>query len=48
MFSCPDSTIFFQPESRRYGLIVHDGGSSFIEIQFCPWCGSSLQQVRQE
>jgi hypothetical protein len=22
--------------------MVHDGGSSVVEIAFCPWCGSKL------
>ncbi|WP_404900450.1 hypothetical protein PV791_04820 [Priestia filamentosa] len=27
---------------QAYGLIVHDGGSSTIEMSFCPWCGKKL------
>jgi hypothetical protein len=23
-----------------YGIIVQDGGSTAIEIAFCPWCGN--------
>lgn len=26
----------------RFGLYVHDGGSSFVELRFCPWCGHDL------
>jgi hypothetical protein len=25
-----------------FGLPIHDGGSSFIKINFCPWCGKKL------
>lgn len=25
-----------------YGIPVHDGGTSVIEINHCPWCGSKL------
>jgi len=39
-FDCPDALIV--NVNGSYGLIVHDGGSSFIEISFCPWCGSEL------
>jgi hypothetical protein len=39
---CPDALVHFSPSSKSYGLIVHDGGSSSIEIHFCPWCGSKL------
>jgi hypothetical protein len=39
---CPDCLIDYRPRQNRYGLIVHDGGTSVIEIRFCPWCGSEL------
>jgi len=42
-FDCPDCLIHFSPFQRTYGLIVHDGGSSTLGIDFCPWCGSSLR-----
>ncbi|HBT09998.1 MULTISPECIES: DUF6980 family protein [Leeuwenhoekiella] len=25
-----------------YGIPIHDGGTSIIEINFCPWCGQNL------
>ncbi|WP_088367765.1 DUF6980 family protein [Sphingomonas dokdonensis] len=37
---CPDS--FVTEMNGGYGLMVHDGGCSAIEIGFCPWCGASL------
>jgi hypothetical protein len=39
-FDCPDALINLSKGS--YGLIVHDGASSVIEINFCPWCGIKL------
>ncbi|MEZ4797340.1 MAG: hypothetical protein R2785_09230 [Flavobacteriaceae bacterium] len=27
-----------------YGIPIHDGGSSIIEINFCPWCGTNLKK----
>jgi hypothetical protein len=39
---CPDCLVHYSPKFRKYGLIVHDGGSSSISIQFCPWCGVQL------
>jgi hypothetical protein len=44
-FDCPDALVNF--DSRGYGLIVHDGGSSTVEIEFCPWCGSKLPEIRE-
>jgi hypothetical protein len=26
----------------EYGLMIHDGGSSFYGISFCPWCGARI------
>jgi hypothetical protein len=37
---CPDA--FVTEMNGGYGLMVHDGGSSAIEIAFCPWCGARL------
>ncbi|WP_081813389.1 DUF6980 family protein [Methylobacter tundripaludum] len=48
VFACPDNVVFFKSRPRKYGLIVHDDGSSFIEIKFCPWCGSSLQKENKK
>lgn len=39
---CPDALISFHPSSNDYRLMIHDGGSSGISINYCPWCGSAL------
>jgi hypothetical protein len=36
--SCPDALI--GTLRSGYGIIVHDGGGSVIEIAYCPWCGT--------
>jgi hypothetical protein len=41
-FDCPDHTVYYSTEFKEYGIIVHDGGSSYSVIRYCPWCGSSL------
>lgn len=41
-FSCPDNLIHHSKQTKQYGLIIHDRGSSFSEINFCPWCGANL------
>ena len=38
----PDAIIRFHKKTKDYGIPIHDGGSSFIEIGFCPWCGTKL------
>lgn len=42
-FDCPDCLVSYSSKTHKYGLIVHDGGSSVIKIQFCPWCGKKLK-----
>jgi len=37
---CPDA--FIAELNGGFGLMVHDGGSSAVEIAFCPWCGTGL------
>jgi hypothetical protein len=33
---CPDQIILFSATKSEYGIIVHDGGTSVIEINYCP------------
>lgn len=42
-FDCADVLVTTLP-SHGPGIIVHDGGSSVILIQYCPWCGTHLQR----
>ena len=46
-FDCPDALIVRKPDGAC-GLIVHDGGGSFIQIAYCPWCGAELPEHREE
>ena len=34
--------IHYYPKFREYGIPVLDGGSSYITMDFCPWCGTKL------
>jgi len=31
----------------EYGVIINDGGSSYIIIKFCPWCGRKLPESKR-
>jgi hypothetical protein len=42
VFDCPDRLVYYSSQNHQYGLIVHDGGSSYITIDYCPWCGTNL------
>ncbi len=41
-FDCPDNVITHNKDTKSYGLIIHDGSSSYYKIFFCPWCGKKL------
>lgn len=41
-FECPDKLIHYNEKDDEFGIIIHDGGHSYIVIDFCPWCGSIL------
>lgn len=40
---CADAVIFRNDEGQ-IGLPIHDGGSSYIAIRHCPWCGTRLRK----
>lgn len=46
-FDCPDCLIHYSSTSCEYGIIIHDGGSAFVHIQFCPWCGTRLPESQR-
>nr|WP_067736167.1 hypothetical protein [Novosphingobium naphthalenivorans] len=33
-----------QDSNGCYGIMIHDGGSSMVRINFCPWCGAKLPE----
>jgi hypothetical protein len=44
-FDCADKLIHFSEQQSLFGIIIHDGGSSFIAIEYCPWCGQKLSDT---
>ena len=44
VFDCADNLIYRSADSGAYGIIIHDGGSSFSRISYCPWCGAKLPE----
>ena len=38
---CPDEVMrrFGKGKNAWFGIPIHDGGTSGIQIAFCPWCG---------
>jgi hypothetical protein len=31
-------------KNGTFGIPIHDGGSSVVKINFCPWCGVNLKK----
>ena len=46
-FECPDCLIYIN-KHNNYGIIIHDGGESYILINYFPWCGTKLPSVDWE
>jgi hypothetical protein len=38
----PEIPIMYVEKFREYGVQNLDGGSSFIQLLYCPWCGKLL------
>lgn len=47
-FECPDTLVYYSDRFDEYGLIVHDGGASYVSISHCPWCGDKLPESRRD
>lgn len=47
-FACPDVLVSYAPVFDEYGLIVRDGGASFVIISFCPFCGVKLPESKRD
>ncbi len=45
---CPDALVAYSEAYDEYGIRVHDGGSSVVNIRFCPWCGAKLPASRRD
>lgn len=39
----PDIPVLYYKEAKCYGIPIRDGGSSFLGIKHCPWCGKALK-----
>jgi hypothetical protein len=40
------AAILYYPKPGDYGIPVLDGGTSYIVLDFCPWCGAKLPQAK--
>ena len=47
-FDCADNLIYYSEKLDEYGIIIHDGGSSYCTIQYCPWCATKLPESKRD
>lgn len=47
-----DKLVYYSSKFDEYGLPVYDGengsASSYVIIQYCPWCGKKLPKSRRD
>jgi len=43
-----DSIINYVARFDEYGIPIRDGGASFIQINYCPWCGTKLPPSKRD
>ena len=47
-FECGDCALIYNPVFDEYGLVVHDGGASYVLIKNCPWCAAALPESQRD
>jgi hypothetical protein len=47
-FDCADNLVIYSPRFDEYGLIIHDGGHSYVLIEYCPWSGTKLPDSKRD
>ncbi|MEG0238462.1 MAG: hypothetical protein RR628_02490 [Clostridium sp.] len=47
-FDQPDTLIYYDEKFDEFGIIIHDGGMSYVDINFCPWCGQKLPESKRD
>ncbi len=47
-FDCPDCLIYYEPRFDEYGIIIHDGGSCYDLLRYCPFCGARLPESQRD
>lgn len=47
-FDCADNALVYHPLFREYGLVIHDGGMSYLLIDHCPFCGEPLPEPKRD
>lgn len=47
-FACADHLVVYNEVFDEFGLVVHDGGASYVLIAVCPWCARRLPESQRD
>jgi len=47
-FECADHLVVYNEVFDEFGIVVHDGGPSYVLIAHCPWCGTRLPESQRD
>lgn len=47
-FENADTPVYFSRQFNEFGLKIIDGGTSYISIRHCPFCGTKLPESLRE
>lgn len=42
-YGCPD-VVLIKEDNGDIGISIKDGGTSYLKIDYCPFCGSKLDE----
>lgn len=47
-WECMDVPVIYNEVFDEYGLVMRDGTSAYVLLQYCPWCGTKLPDSARE
>ncbi|WP_210191774.1 MULTISPECIES: hypothetical protein [Rhodomicrobium] len=45
---CPDTALIYHEPFDEYGIPIRDGGTGYLLIDNCPWCGTRLPASQRD
>ena len=47
-FDCADQIVVYNEVFDEFGIVVHDGGASYVLMTVCPGCGTRLPESQRD
>ena len=48
MAECASTIMVYEERFDEYGIVIHDSGTSYVQIAYCPWCGWKLPESKRD